>query len=159
MRFAVGLGGNLGDVRAHAARAQRILETDSITVEAEAPWVTTAAVGGPQQPPFLNSAWIIATGFGPHGLLASLQRTESACGRAREVRWGPRTLDLDLLLVEDGSIIDSPVLTLPHPRLHERSFVLEPLAAIAGSWWHPILHQTVATLAARLIVRPAPVRA
>jgi len=159
MRFAVGLGGNIGNISAYAARARELLAAEAVTVEAEAPWITTAPVGGPPQPPFLNSTWIVATGLGPHGLLACLQCVETACGRAREVRWGPRTLDLDLLLVEDGSVINSPVLTLPHPRLHERSFVLQPLAAIAGAWWHPILHQTVATLAARLIVRPAPVRA
>jgi 2-amino-4-hydroxy-6-hydroxymethyldihydropteridine diphosphokinase len=157
MRFAIGLGGNLGDVPAMAARARALLATDGVTVEAEAPWLTTAPVGGPPQPPFRNSAWIVATAYGPHGLLACLQRAESACGRVREVHWGPRTLDLDLLLAEDGTAVASPVLTLPHPRLHERAFVLDPLAAIAPDW--RLLGLTVADLAARLRVRPAPVRA
>lgn len=159
MRYAIGIGGNLGDVAAAAARARCLLAADDIAVEAEGPWLTTAPVGGPPQPPFRNSAWIVATAYGPHGLLACLQRAESACGRVREVRWGPRTLDLDLLLAEDGSQVDTPVLALPHPRLHERAFVLEPLAAIAGRWSHPGLRLTVADLAARLTVRAAPVRA
>lgn len=146
MRYAVGIGGNLGDVRAHARSAREILAADGVLVEAEAPWIATAPVGGPLQPPFLNSAWIVATGYGPHGLLDALRRAESACGRVREVRWGPRTLDLDLLLAEDGAIVDSPVLTLPHPRLHERAFVLRPLAVIAPDWRHPRLGRSVAGL-------------
>ena len=159
MRFAIGLGGNLGDVQGHAVRARTLLAADGVTVEVEAPWLTTTPVGGPPQPPFHNSAWIVSCGYGPHGLLACLQRTESTCGRVREVRWGPRTLDLDLLLAEDGTLADSPVLTLPHPRLHERAFVLAPLATIAPHWRHPILGRTIADLAAAVSLPAAPVRA
>ena len=130
-RYAIGLGGTLGNVAATAAHARTLLAADGVIVEAEAPWITTAPVGGPPQPPFCNSAWIVATAYGPHTLLGALRRAESACGRSREVRWGPRTLDLDLLLAEDGTEVDSPVLTLPHPRLHLRAFVLLPLAEIA----------------------------
>jgi 2-amino-4-hydroxy-6-hydroxymethyldihydropteridine diphosphokinase len=147
MRFAIGLGGNIGDVPACAARARALLAADGVLVEAEAPWFTTAPVGGPPQPPFRNSAWIVSTGYGAHGLLACLQRAEAACGRNREVRWGPRTVDLDLLLAEDGTVVDSPVLVLPHPRLHERNFVLVPLVAIAGGWRHPGLGCTISALA------------
>ncbi|MBN8525682.1 MAG: 2-amino-4-hydroxy-6-hydroxymethyldihydropteridine diphosphokinase [Planctomycetes bacterium] len=147
MRYAIGVGGNLGDVRASARNARELLDSDGVRIEAEAPWITTAPVGGPPQPPFLNSAWIVATGYGPHGLLDALRRAESACGRVREVRWGPRTLDLDLLLAEDGAIVDTPVLTLPHPRLHERAFVLQPLAAIAPDWVHPTLDRRIRDLA------------
>jgi 2-amino-4-hydroxy-6-hydroxymethyldihydropteridine diphosphokinase len=159
MRYAIGIGGNLGDVQAHAVRARALLAAESVVVEAEAPWLATAPVGGPLQPPFHNSAWIVSCGYGPHGLLACLQRAESACGRVREVRWGPRTLDLDLLLAEDGTLADNPVLTLPHPRLHERAFVLAPLAAIAPHWRHPILGRTIADLAAAVSLPAAPVRA
>jgi 2-amino-4-hydroxy-6-hydroxymethyldihydropteridine diphosphokinase len=150
MRYAIGLGGNLGDVPATAARAMQLLAADGVETVARASWLRTAPVGGPPQPDFLNSAALVESGLGPHGLLAALQRAESACGRCREVRWGPRTLDLDLLLAEDGSMITSPVLELPHPRLHERAFVLAPLAAIAGDWVHPTLRETVAALAWRL---------
>lgn len=143
MRYAVGIGGNLGDVPAQAARARTLLAGEGVAVEAEAPWLATAPVGGPPQPDFRNSAWIVATALGPHALLDALRRAETACGRTRAVRWGPRTLDLDLLLAEDGTHIDSPVLTLPHPRLHERAFVLIPLAAIASDWRHPSLGLTV----------------
>lgn len=152
MRYAVGIGGNLGDVPATAARARSLLAADGVLVKTEAPWITTDPVGGPPQPPFRNSAWIVSTAYGAHGLLACLQRAETACGRIREVRWGPRTLDLDLLLAEDGSVVASTVLTLPHPRLHERAFVLQPLAAIAPDWVHPGLGLAVADLAARLRV-------
>lgn len=150
MRYAIGLGGNLGDVPATAARALDLLAADGIATIAVAAWRTTAPVGGPPQPAFRNSAAVLATGLGPHGLLAALQRAESACGRNREVRWGPRTLDLDLLLAEDGTVAASPVLTLPHPRLHERAFVLDPLAEVASGWRHTLLGATVAELAWRL---------
>jgi 2-amino-4-hydroxy-6-hydroxymethyldihydropteridine diphosphokinase len=147
MRYAIGVGGNLGDVPATAARARGLLHAEGVTVAAEAPWLTTEPVGGPAQPRFQNTAWIVATALGPHQLLAILQRTETACGRVRTVRWGPRTLDLDLLLAEDGTIVRSAVLELPHPRLHERLFVLTPLAAIAADWQHPILGCRIGSLA------------
>lgn len=146
MRYAIGLGGNLGDVPATAARAAKLLVAEGVTVVAEAPWLITEPVGGPTQPRFHNSAWIVETGLGPHGLLAALQRTETACGRTREVPWGPRTLDLDLLLCEDGRQVCSAMLELPHPRLHVRPFALRPLAAIAGGWVHPIFRETITVL-------------
>ena len=83
---------------------------------------------------FLNGVWIISSDFGPHQMLAELQRIETLCGRVRTVRWGARTLDLDLLLRDDGLVITSTVLTLPHPRIQERPFVLIPLLQLASSW-------------------------
>jgi 2-amino-4-hydroxy-6-hydroxymethyldihydropteridine diphosphokinase len=155
MRYALGVGGNLGDVPAAAAHAAVLLSAEGVHLLRAAPWIATAPVGGPPQPPFQNSAWIVGTGLGPHQLLAALLRAETACGRVRSVRWGPRTLDLDLLLAEDGAIVRSDALGLPHPRLHERAFVLEPLAAIAPDWVHPVLLRRIAELASSA-ARPAP---
>ncbi len=149
-RYAIGVGANRGDRMATIARARTLLEADDLVrVVAVAPWISSAPVGGPVgQEPFCNGAWLVTTGLGPHQLLHRLQAIETACGRIRTVRWGPRTLDLDLLLRDDGLIVDTPVLTLPHPLLHRRRFVVEPLAAIASAWRHPVLGRTVADLAA-----------
>jgi 2-amino-4-hydroxy-6-hydroxymethyldihydropteridine diphosphokinase len=97
--------------------------------------IESAPVGGPDgQGAFLNGVWIVASDFGPHQVLAELQRIETMCGRVRTVRWGPRTLDLDLLLRDDGVVVNSAVLTLPHPRIAERPFVLLPLSQVAAGW-------------------------
>jgi 2-amino-4-hydroxy-6-hydroxymethyldihydropteridine diphosphokinase len=135
-RYAVAVGSNLGDRRAIIAEARAQLDAGGIgRVVAASDLSETAPVGGPGgQGAFLNGAWIVASGFGPHQVLAELQRIETACGRVRTVRWGPRTLDLDLLLRDDGVVIVSVVLTLPHPRLAERPFVLLPLRQIAADW-------------------------
>ena len=148
--YAVGVGGNIGDVPATLRAAARWLEGDGLIVlAAEAPLIGTDPVGGPVgQPRFVNGAWILATSLGPHQLLHRLQRAETEFGRIRNLHWGPRTIDLDLLLREDGCTCASPVLTLPHPRLAERAFVLKPLAVIAPRWRVPPLGCTVAELSA-----------
>ncbi len=129
----IGLGGNVGDVRATfksaiadiCARAQaRLLARSSDYVTP--PW------GDEQQPRFINACVEIETGIEPHALLAALQEVERKHGRdrANERRWGPRPLDLDLIAY-DGVSLHAAELTLPHPRLFERAFVLVPLAEIA----------------------------
>lgn len=131
MRYAIGVGSNRGDRHAIIAAATTMLD-DGITLIASSALHETAPVGGPSgQKPFLNAVWIIETTLGPHQLLHRLQAIETALGRARTVRWGSRTLDLDLLLRADGLQISNPVLTLPHPRLAERAFVLVPLSEVA----------------------------
>jgi 2-amino-4-hydroxy-6-hydroxymethyldihydropteridine diphosphokinase len=158
LRYAVAVGGNRGEVAATLDRAADLLMADGLVrVVARSTLHRTAAVGGPRgQGDFLNGAWIVATDLGPHQLLHRLQAVESACGRTRMVTWGPRTCDLDLLLAEDGRRCASPVLTLPHPRLHERAFVLAPLAEIAPGWVVPG-RGTVAGLAAALFAPSFPV--
>jgi 2-amino-4-hydroxy-6-hydroxymethyldihydropteridine diphosphokinase len=107
----------------------------------------TAPVGYTDQPTFVNAAVRLDTQLAPHALLTALMTIEQAFGRdrSRQIPKGPRTIDLDLLLFDD-LVLDSKTLTLPHPAMHERRFVLEPLAEIAPEWVHPILHRTIREL-------------
>ena len=131
-RAYIGIGGNLDDPLLQMRRAFRALrELPASRCVACSPLYRSAAVGGPSgQPDYLNAAAALDTTLAPDELLTALQATETAQGRTRIVRWGPRTLDLDLLLY-DRLVLDEPRLTLPHPRLHERAFVLYPLYDIA----------------------------
>lgn len=135
-RYAVAVGSNLGDRRAIIDDAARLLDAGGVgRIVTRSDLIETAPVGGPGgQGAFLNGVWIVVSTFGPHQVLAELQRIELACGRVRTVHWGPRTLDLDLLLREDGLAVSSAVLTLPHPRIAERPFVLVPLKQVAAEW-------------------------
>jgi 2-amino-4-hydroxy-6-hydroxymethyldihydropteridine diphosphokinase len=129
----IALGGNIGDVRATfphvideiCRRAPAVLTARSSDYETP-PW------GDIEQPAFINAGIAIDTALPPHALLATLHDIERMFGRdrARETRWGPRTIDLDLIAYDDVAL-DTPELTLPHPRLFERAFVLVPLAEIA----------------------------
>lgn len=142
MRVYLGLGSNLGDRRAHLRLALQALRRvgTGLTVS---PLYETAPVGGPQQGPYLNCVVGIDTDLGPFELLSAAQQLESAAGRVRTVKDGPRTLDVDILLIE-GLQLATPELTVPHPRMHERAFVLAPLedldpALVAAGWRHDIL--------------------
>lgn len=134
MRVFVALGSNQGDRRAHLEGAVEALRAaDGVRVLRVSPWIETRAEGGPQgQPDFLNGCLEAETTLAPGDFLWLLQRIETQYGRSRasEVRHGPRTLDLDLLLYGDEEI-EEPGLSVPHPRMEERLFVLEPLAALA----------------------------
>ncbi len=133
----VAIGSNMGDRSAHMDHAFRALaSTSGIRLLRQSSLHETAPVGPPGQGPYLNAVAEISTDLSPHALLATLLEIESQRGRdrTREVRFGPRTLDLDML-IWDVSLprfarIDAPGLTVPHPRMHERSFVLLPLAEL-----------------------------
>ena len=129
MRAYVGLGSNLGDREATLRQALEALgSTEGIEVVAVSSFRQTDPVGVVDQPRFVNAAATLETSLPPRELLERLLDVERALGRDRETeeRWGPRTVDLDLLLYEDETI-DEPGLEVPHPRLAERAFVLEPL--------------------------------
>ncbi|MCA1597507.1 MAG: 2-amino-4-hydroxy-6-hydroxymethyldihydropteridine diphosphokinase [Chloroflexi bacterium] len=142
----IALGANLSDRAATLRAAIERLGALGV-VEAVSPFFDTAPVGYTEQPRFLNAVARLRTGLPPRELLRELLEIEASLGRVRTVRWGPRVIDLDLLLYDDD-IIDEPDLVVPHPRLHERRFVLEPLAALAPDLAHPILKRTVSALLA-----------
>ena len=128
------LGANLGDVADTLEHAVDALERHPrITVLRRSSCYRTAAWGGVEQDDFLNVGLIVGTSLPARELLAVAQGIEVACGRTRELRWGPRTLDIDLIRFgtgEDELVLDTEVLTLPHPRAHERAFVLAPWAEL-----------------------------
>ncbi|MBD1400400.1 2-amino-4-hydroxy-6-hydroxymethyldihydropteridine diphosphokinase [Pelovirga terrestris] len=137
-RVFIGLGGNLGEPLARFLEVrQAFADHPQITVVASSPLYRTAPVGGPAgQPDYLNAVLELATRLPPLELLEYCLELERRGGRRREVRWGARTIDIDLLLV-DNLICSTSRLTLPHPHLHERSFVLQPLADLAADLIHP----------------------
>lgn len=127
-RYAIGLGSNVGERLAHLRHA--VAELRSVgDLTAISPIYETAPVGGPSQPPFLNAVAVLETRMQPSALLRELQAIEARAGRVRAERWGPRTLDLDIV-ASDADLVDEPDLQIPHPRAVERLFVLEPLASV-----------------------------
>lgn len=161
-RYAVALGSNLGDRLEHLRRGAARLEREAGALELLKSRVyDTDPVGGPQgQPPYLNAAVAFRSALEPEHLLELLLDIERREGRVRLEPSGPRTLDLDLLLCDDLRL-EQPGLTLPHPRLHLRAFVLAPLADVAPGWIVPGLGQTVSALLAQTEaagVRPTDLR-
>jgi 2-amino-4-hydroxy-6-hydroxymethyldihydropteridine diphosphokinase len=155
---AIGVGSNLasewGGRRSTIEHAIECLgELEGVTLRACSELVETDPVGGPEQGTFLNGAVLleVADDVEPEVLLDELHRIERAHGRVRPdpVRWGPRTLDLDLLMMGELVRTEGAPL-LPHPRMHERAFVLEPLASIAPTLRHPVLQSTMEQLRSRL---------
>ena len=143
----VGLGSNLGDRAATLASAVRALASlPSTRVVAESARVETAPVGGPPQGPYLNGAVRLSTELSPRALLDGLLAIERAHGRERRERWGPRTLDLDVLWIA-GLVVDEPGLVVPHPRLREREFALRPLLEVAAGAVDPSTGEAYAAAA------------
>ena len=145
IQAAVAIGSNLGSRRACLESAIACLDaTPGVEVLRVSALHETAPVGGPPQGAFLNGALLLETDLAPETLLSRLHEIERDHGRERpdQVRNGPRTLDLDLLLV-GGLTVSSDALELPHPRMHERLFVLAPLVEIAPELRHPVRDRTI----------------
>lgn len=144
---AVALGSNVGDRAAHLRAGLAALAGLLDGLRASS-FIETAPVGTPDpQVPYLNAAAIGTSASEPAAFLRALLDIEAACGRTRPYVNAPRTLDLDLILFGD-CIIDTPTLTVPHPRFRERAFVLVPLAEIAPDWRDPVTGQSIAALRA-----------
>ncbi len=139
------LGGNQGDTQAILASANDDLIAGSCTILAASQYYLTEAWGMEDQADFINQALYISTKYTALELLQFIHGIEDKYGRKRTLRWGPRTLDIDILFYDD-LILDSKELTLPHPRLHERNFVLIPLMEIAPDKIHPVFQKSIREL-------------
>ncbi|WP_436855922.1 2-amino-4-hydroxy-6-hydroxymethyldihydropteridine diphosphokinase [Staphylococcus caeli] len=142
----LGLGSNVGERKNQLEEAVSILNSkNGITVTKTSPIYETEPVGFVDQPQFLNQCIEIETSLAPHDLLKECLDVEQQLHRVREVRWGPRTLDVDILLYGDH-ILEEAELTIPHPRMLERAFVLIPLNDIAKDTIEPRSNKTIGTL-------------
>jgi 2-amino-4-hydroxy-6-hydroxymethyldihydropteridine diphosphokinase len=142
----VAIGSNLGKRIATLELALgRMVVGGKIVLVDKSPYYETAPEGLKDQPPFVNAVLRLQTDLTPRELLHRLQGIEESLGRRRGIRWGPRTIDLDLLLYDD-IILKEESLEIPHPRMHERRFVLEPLCDIAPEVMHPLLKKTAKEL-------------
>ena len=145
MRVVLGLGSNMGDSRKAFSACLQTLAAEGRVIAVSQLWRTRAV--GPPQPGYLNAAALVEWPAGPRALLGRCLELETAAGRDRsaEARWGPRTLDIDLLLAE-SVVCRGPMLALPHPRMHERRFALEPAAEVAPDWPHLLRGRTILDL-------------
>lgn len=138
MRYVIAVGANLGEAEqvVNYALGEVAGRIGGLLVDRSSLY-RTAPVGGPDQPDFINAVAIVESDSSPEAVLDALQAMENESGRVREIRWGPRTLDLDVIIA-GAEVRDDPQLTIPHPRAHERAFVLipwleiDPLAEIPG---------------------------
>jgi 2-amino-4-hydroxy-6-hydroxymethyldihydropteridine diphosphokinase len=147
----IALGANLADREGQIRSAADFLRATPGVISVKlSPLMEYPAVGGPpDSPDFLNAVAEVQTTLSPRELLQCLLDIERQMGRVRNEKWGPRKIDLDLLLYDDR-VIHEPELEVPHPRMHERRFVLEPLARLAPKAVHPVSEQTIGQILAAL---------
>lgn len=141
----IGIGSNRGDRTANCLRAVELLRTKGVSVTRASSLYETKPWGKTGQPDFINMAVQAETALSPAETLRALKDIERDMGRTPAERWGPRLIDLDILLYDDA-VIDSEQLRIPHPLMQERAFVLTPLAEIAPDSMHPVLKKTVRQL-------------
>ncbi|MBI5056134.1 MAG: 2-amino-4-hydroxy-6-hydroxymethyldihydropteridine diphosphokinase [Nitrospirae bacterium] len=145
----IGIGSNLGNRENNCGKAIRLLEANNIKVTKRSSLLETEPWGVEDQPKFINMAVEIETDLGPDELLSVLKKIEVEIGRRPAKRWGPRVIDLDILLYDD-LIMKTPELEIPHPHISEREFVLKPLAEIAPEKLHPVLKKRIKELLSTL---------
>ena len=138
----LGLGSNMGDLFSNLNTAIKWLEQGegAVSLEKKSGYIQTAPVSPIEQPDYLNCVLSIKTTLSPKELIAYTLNIEAKMGRVREEKWGPRIIDIDILAYDD-LVTDDPILTVPHPLMHERMFVLEPFCEIAPLYVHPILNK------------------
>lgn len=136
------IGGNLGNRQKNLELARHAIEAHCGLIEKKSSLYETAAWGKTDQSPFLNQVLFVETKLSPRELLEQILRSELEMGRQRNERYGPRTIDIDILLYDDA-VVHEEGLTIPHPRMHLRRFVLEPLNEIAKDLIHPVIQKTI----------------
>lgn len=141
----IGIGSNLGNREENCLRAIELLEKRGIVVKKRSSMYGTEPWGVKEQPRFINMAIEVGTDIGPRELLRILKDIEKEIGREETFKWGPRVVDLDILLYDD-LILKEPDLEIPHPLMHERDFVLRPLCEIAPDKEHPLMRSTIKEL-------------
>lgn len=154
VQVVVAVGGNVGDVEQTIARAKTLIaKHERVDSLRSAELYCSVAMGADAGDSFLNSAWVFETSFEALELLDLLQQVENELGRTREVRWGPRTLDLDLIFYGEEQI-DLPRLTVPHPHCWYRQFVLAPVASLVPEFVHPVFGVRIRQLYERISMNP-----
>lgn len=154
LRALISLGGNQGNVKETFVKAlKRLAESPDVQLIEISQYYSTTPVGAEAGEQFVNAAATLETSLAPGQLLDLLQQIEAESGRVRTIHWGPRTLDLDIILW-DEEIINTNRLTVPHPACFYRQFVLQPAVEIAADWLHPLAEQTLEELNMKLHERP-----
>ncbi len=144
-KIYIGIGSNLGNREDNCKRAIDLIIENGVNVARLSSMIETEPWGVTEQPRFINMAIEAETSLGPEELLTLLRRIESDVGRVPDIRWGPRAIDLDILLYDD-LVMKTADLEIPHPGISERDFVLRPLAEIAPDVMHPVLKKSIKEL-------------